>query len=100
KKIKAENSHYAAEILFAMGDVKVAQLDNKGALVLIQKGCAMMEKGNDSANDPHTLAIGLHKLAALYQQMNRDDDAIAADEKAKAIEIGGINTSIRRLPKP
>ncbi len=49
--------------------------------------------------DDHLLSQGLHKLAFVYQQLNRENDAMAADEKAKVLEMGSIKSAVKRLPK-
>lgn len=91
-------SHESAEILSGLADLKVAKNDLKGALKYIDQALSMTDEINDT--DSHFKAQTLHKLAGIYQSMNRENDAIEADELAKKIEIGGVQTSVRKmLPK-
>ena len=98
KQAGLEKSHESAELLVGLADLRVAKGDSKSALKYMDRALSICDEINDS--DSHFKSQSLHKLSAIYQSMNRENEAIAADELAKKIEVGGVQSSVRKmLPK-
>jgi tetratricopeptide (TPR) repeat protein len=98
KEAGLENTPENASLLAAVGDTKSAQGDLKAAQFNLEKACAILDKIKYNEND-RAHANYLHRLAAIYDKENRDNDAIDANEKAKKYELSGIDYAIGRQPK-
>lgn len=94
-----EKSHETALVLLSIADYNSMQLkDKKTACKTLEKSIKLMDEIGDQDN--HTKAGALHKLAFIYGELNRENDQIAADERAKTIEIAGVKGSVyKMLPK-
>ncbi|MBX9689164.1 MAG: tetratricopeptide repeat protein [Candidatus Obscuribacterales bacterium] len=80
---------------FGIADLRKNRKNYKAAVKYMEQACNLLLEINDS--DTHLLATRLHDLAFIYSELNRDNDAIAADEKAKSIEIGGIGSQVHKI---
>jgi tetratricopeptide (TPR) repeat protein len=96
KKAEFETSPEAAAILAAIADLKTGQKDYKSAATLLEKACALLDKIKYGDND-HDHAVYLQKLASVYEQLDRENDAIAATQRAKALEMTGVKFSVGKL---
>ena len=98
QKAGFETSPEASELLAAIAELKCSQNDFKTAARYLEKSCAILDKIKYSEND-HAHAVHLYRLAFVYRQLDKDDEAIAADEKAKRFEMSGVNYRVGKIPK-
>lgn len=88
-------SEIGGAILMALGDLKIAKKDNRGALALMEKANTTLD--GITGRDLHLHADVLHKLSFIYQELNRENDAIECEERAKKIEMSGIGGRVQTL---
>lgn len=88
-------SKLAAEMHLGLADCFCQAKQLEKAEAQLQKAIETMDKCPQPDN--HFQAVALHKLAFIYEQLNRENDAIEADELAKKLELGGIKGSVRKM---
>ena len=90
-----EKSEIAGELLMALGDLKIAKKDNQRALQFMQKANTTLD-GIEGRN-LHLHADVLHKLSFIYQELNRENDAMDCEDRAKKLEMSGIGGRVQTL---
>ncbi len=97
KRAEQTRTELACEIQAAIGQMALDKKDYKTALKLFES----TNKTLDTAvnRDLHFQADVLHKLAFIYEQLNRENDAIECEERAKNLELGSIKNKINLMPQ-
>jgi tetratricopeptide (TPR) repeat protein len=93
-----EVSPEAAAVLAAVGHLKSGVKDYQAAAPYLEKACAILDKIKYNEND-HDHAVYLNELAYVYQQLNRDDEAVVISEQARKLEMSGINYRVDKRPR-
>lgn len=98
KQGRMEVSPEQADLLAAIGDVKTGQKDYKNARPFFEQSCGLLDKIKYSEND-QVHATYLHKLAFVYEQLNMENEAIEANQRAKALEMSGLSLNVGKMKK-
>lgn len=97
KRANQTKTEIACEIQAAIGQLALDKKDYKAALKLFENANKTLDTAVN--RDLHFQAEVLHKLAFIYDQTNRENDAIECEERAKNLEMGSIKNKINLMPQ-
>ncbi len=87
-------SHLQAETYVAIADLKDAG-DRKAALKYLEAAYSILDEIHDG--DLRIQIDCLHKLAFIYGELNRENESIEANERAKKLEMSSIRGGVQDL---